>query len=91
MLTRRVIDVATMQAHLLLVSSVYDQGVSPAFDNRNMIGEFRAAVRVLDPQKFARIMVGDPDTAQYVASLRTKITANKAILKLLQGSGISPN
>lgn len=86
--TRRIIDMVSMQAQLLMVTSVYEDEVSHDFDNRDLVADLREAIRALSPKEFENIMIVNAEREKRWKNLRNNIHANETILKLLKEGGI---
>lgn len=84
--TRRINDVVTMQAHMLLVSSVYEDDVSPAFESRILVMELRKAVREKSAEDVKRVMLIDPFLKKTRDKLEEDIRRYREIANIIEGN-----
>lgn len=91
--TRRINDMVTMQAHLLLITSVYDREVynnqdKQTFFDSNFVSEMREAIELMDAQAFQDLMTGSPEMEKERTCLKKDITAHEMVMHLLRQGGI---
>lgn len=59
-----------MQAHLLLITSVYEKGVSEAFDNRDLLFDLKNTIQQLGDEELEEILLFDPEAKIKAEKLR---------------------
>jgi len=67
---RRINDIVPMQAHLLLITSVYEKGVSEAFDNRDLLFDLKNTIQQLGDEELEEILLFDPEAKIKAEKLR---------------------
>lgn len=58
---RRINDIVPMQVHLLLITSIYEKGVSQAFDNRDLLFDLKNTIQHLGDERLEEILLFDPE------------------------------